>query len=204
MVPALKSLFHKILRSYWRLRAIPIFVLNRIRMPVDLSLGGPVAISSADREGVQIGRGVSIVSSSRYNRAGVNHPTQLVAGAGALLTIGDHTGISGASIYATVGISIGSHVNIGVNCSIYDTDFHPVEYLERRRQIPGNSAPVCLEDDVWLGANVIVLKGVTIGARSVIGAGSVVTKDVPPDCFAAGSPARVVRYLSRHPDAVAS
>ena len=54
------------------------------------------------------------------------------------------------------------------------------------------SAPVTIEDDVWIGTNCIILKGVTIGARSVIGAGSVVTKNIPADCIAAGNPCRVI------------
>jgi maltose O-acetyltransferase len=52
-----------------------------------------------------------------------------------------------------------------------------------------------IEDDVWIGANAIILKGVTIGARSIVGAGAVVSRDVPPDCVVAGNPARVVKEL---------
>ena len=58
------------------------------------------------------------------------------------------------------------------------------------------SAPITIEDDVWIGAHSIILEGVTIGARSVIGAGSVVTKSIPADCIAAGNPCRVIRMLS--------
>lgn len=57
------------------------------------------------------------------------------------------------------------------------------------------SAPVTIGDDVWIGANCIILKGVTIGARSVIGAGSIVTRDIPSDCIAAGTPAKVIKSL---------
>ena len=57
------------------------------------------------------------------------------------------------------------------------------------------SAPIVIEDDVWVGAHSIILKGVTIGARSIIGAGSVVTKNIPPDCVAAGNPCRVIKSL---------
>lgn len=57
------------------------------------------------------------------------------------------------------------------------------------------SAPVVIEDDVWVGAHCIILKGVTIGARSIIGAGSVVTKSIPADCVAAGNPCKVIKLL---------
>lgn len=77
-----------------------------------------------------------------------------------------------------------------------DNDVHQIDYAERRTS-KGiiQSSPVVIEDDVWLGANVIVLKGVTIGARSIIGAGSVVTKSIPADCIAAGNPARIIKHL---------
>ncbi|WP_353842259.1 DapH/DapD/GlmU-related protein [Mesorhizobium sp.] len=116
--------------------------------------------------------------------------------AGAVLVIGDDVGISGASIFCASSITIGDNVLIGVNCSIYDTDFHPVHWYDRRMSKAATSLPVRIGDDVWLSAGVIVLKGTSIGARSVIAAGSVVTKDIPPDTLAAGVPARPVRKLS--------
>ena len=145
---------------------------------------------------ISIGRNATIVSDSRFNRAGINHPTQLVAGSGAELIIGDDTGISGASIYAMERIKIGNHVLIGANCHIYDTDFHPMDWKQRRVSGPPATSPVKIEDDVWLAANVTVLKGVTIGARSVIAAGSIVTHDIPTDVLAGGIPAVVIKSLS--------
>ena len=86
-----------------------------------------------------------------------------------------------------------------------DTNAHQLDYLARRGQKSINKedkativqcAPIVIENDVWIGANCIVLKGVTIGARSVIGAGSLVTKSIPADCIAAGNPCKVIRRLS--------
>jgi maltose O-acetyltransferase len=74
-----------------------------------------------------------------------------------------------------------------------DNDFHRLE-PERRDEIPP-SAPIVLEEGVWLGVRVIVLRGVTIGAGSVVGAGSIVVRDVPPRSLAAGAPAKVIRTL---------
>ena len=103
----------------------------------------------------------------------------------------------GSNVYLNYGASIAAHllVRIGNGCTIgtyailMDNDFHGVE--QRHRTPP--SQPIVLEENVWLGARVIVLKGVTIGHDSVIGAGSVVTKDIPPRCVAAGVPARILR-----------
>ena len=72
-----------------------------------------------------------------------------------------------------------------------------MDYLIRRSSGEGTqSAPIIIEDDVWLGAQSIILKGVTVGARTIIGAGSVVTKSIPADCVAAGNPCKVIRKLN--------
>jgi acetyltransferase-like isoleucine patch superfamily enzyme len=118
------------------------------------------------------------------------------------ITIGNHVGMSSPCIWVRERLTIGNHVNIGGNCIILDTDTHQIDYLARRGEKPSDagdvrttvqSAPVTIEDDVWIGANCIILKGVTIGARSIIGAGSVVTKSIPADCIAAGNPCKVIR-----------
>lgn len=122
----------------------------------------------------------------------------------ATIIIGNHVGMSSPCIWINERLTIGNHVNIGGNCMILDTDVHQLDYLARRGGKPANlneptitvqTAPVTIEDDVWIGANCQILKGVTIGARSVIGAGSVVTKSIPADCIAAGNPCRVIRRI---------
>lgn len=169
------------------------FFLRGVRWPLGLSVRGPLGIAATGT--IQLGERITIINSSRYNRAGVNHPTQLVSAKGALLSIGDNVGISGASIFCVESIVIGNHVMIGASCRIYDTDFHALDHLERRVHKMPLPAPVVIEDDVWLCANVTVLKGVTIGARSVIAAGSIVTHDIPPDSLAGGIPAKTIRSL---------
>ena len=122
----------------------------------------------------------------------------------ATINIGNGVGLSSTCIWINERLTIGDHVKIGGNCVILDTDTHQIDYLTRRGEKSADvndittivqTAPITIEDDVWIGANCIILKGVTIGARSIIGAGSVVTKSVPADCIAAGNPCRVIREL---------
>ena len=162
--------------AYWCARARTQFFIRGVRWPRKLSVLGPMGLSARGR--ISIGDNVTIINDSKYNRAGISHPTQLVAGVGAKLSIGSHTGISGASIYAIKQIDVGNHVLIGANCHIYDNDFHPMDWKQRRSDGQPAAAPVKIGDDVWLCANVIVLKGVSIGPRTVVAAGSVVLNDL--------------------------
>ena len=93
------------------------------------------------------------------------------------------------------GITIGAHTLIGPNCQLLTPD-HPHDYLERRKTIE-TGLPIRIGDDCWFGANVVVCPGVTVGDRCVIGAGSVVTRSIPADSFAAGNPCRVIRALTQ-------
>jgi acetyltransferase-like isoleucine patch superfamily enzyme len=102
---------------------------------------------------------------------------------------------------ATELVEIGRDCAIGPGCYLTDHDHGMDPSLPPLGQ-PMISAPTRLGNEVWLGAHVIVLKGVTIGARAVVGAGSVVTKDIPADAVAIGAPARVVRLRSGKTNAV--
>lgn len=109
------------------------------------------------------------------------------------ISLGDYVLISpGTHIVSSEEISIGSNTMIASGCYISDSDWHDTydrtAELEKRR-------PIRIGENVWLGVRVIVGKGVTIGDNSIVGAGAVVTQDIPPNCIAAGNPARVVREL---------
>jgi acetyltransferase-like isoleucine patch superfamily enzyme len=145
---------------------------------------------------ITIGRRFKAISRIANNSVGVFQPVILKCFAGATLRIGDDVGISGSTVSATVRIEIGSRVLIGSGCLITDSDAHPV-HPDGRVTGKGRVAPVMIEDDVFLGARCIVLKGVSIGQGSVIGAGSVVSRSIPPFSIAAGNPAQVVGD-SRH------
>lgn len=169
-----------------------------IRIGSNAIIPGKVHISGNGN--ITIGSNLYFSSGDGVNPVCSNLHGTLHVDEGGKLVIGDNVGMSSTRIWAHRSIIIGNHVNIGGGVFITDTDAHPISWYKRRE---GNentlSAPVVIEDDVWIGAQVIVLKGVTIGARSVIGAGSVVTHSIPPDSLAVGSPCRVVRKLSSEP-----
>jgi maltose O-acetyltransferase len=111
------------------------------------------------------------------------------------IIIGDNVAINNAfSIESSVKVVIGNDVLIGVRCSIIDNDGHNLEIDKRNIGNP-EIAPVHIHQNVFLGSNVSILKGVTIGKNSIIGNGSVVTKNIPENVIAAGNPARVIRNL---------
>jgi acetyltransferase-like isoleucine patch superfamily enzyme len=110
------------------------------------------------------------------------------------LEIGERSLVNfGCSLVATELVRIGPQCQIGPYTMMLDNDYHRVE-PERRLERPP-SKPIIVEENVWIGARVIVMSGVTIGKDSCIGAGSVVTSDVPPRTLAAGVPARPIRTL---------
>ena len=149
---------------------------------------------------IRIGRKCCFRSARCSNIAGINRPVLLAARKSGRIEIGDHCGLSATVIVADTSVKIGNRVMIGVNCTIADTDFHPVAAEARFAGERGKTLPITIGDDVFIGMNSMVLKGVTIGRGSVIAAGSVVTKDLPPGVLAGGVPAKVIRRL---PDAEA-
>jgi acetyltransferase-like isoleucine patch superfamily enzyme len=96
------------------------------------------------------------------------------------------------TFYDLGGLAIGDDVMIGPNVSLI-TSGHPLEPSQRRTATIGK--PIVIEKNVWIAAGAIVIGGVTVGENSVVAAGSVVTKDIPPNCLAGGNPARIIRSI---------
>lgn len=148
--------------------------------------------STGLRGRVQVERAGEIVLGERVFLRATVAPIEFVAKPGGRIEIGDGAFINyGASITAYEAVRIGRDCNIGHYVFICDNDEHDIY---DKRAIPP-SRPVILEDRVWLGTRVQVLKGVRIGHDSVVGAGSVVTSDIPPRSIAVGSPARILRHF---------
>jgi acetyltransferase-like isoleucine patch superfamily enzyme len=123
--------------------------------------------------------------------------------------IGDNCYFTNAILLCELELRIGSYVVIGWNATIADTDFHPLEPAARvadaiacsplgkgRVRPEVSKRAVIIEDDVWIGPNAAVLKGVRIGAGAFIEAGSLVTRDVPPRARVLGNPAQVIGEMS--------
>jgi acetyltransferase-like isoleucine patch superfamily enzyme len=160
-----------------------------------LQLGSAPMVQRHRDATIRLGNDVVILNTLAENLAGIAHRTVLCATRpGAELVIGNRVGISGAVLYAWRRIEIGDRVAIGAGAEVYDSDFHPLDPAARDRGDPSQVgvAPVVIESDAWLCARCMVLKGVTIGRAAVVGAGAVVTKDVPAGAIVAGAPARVV------------
>jgi len=114
----------------------------------------------------------------------------------ALIKIGDHCGMSGVVIGAKESITIGNHAMIGANVLITDFDWHAIDATARNRGESSKSRPVRISDNVFIGTASIILKGVSIGENSVIGANSVVTSNIPANVIAAGNPCKIVSKLT--------
>lgn len=162
-------------------------------------LVGKPAIERAQNARIIIGKGVTLISESTANTAGINHPVILSAeGPNSIIRIGDGVGISGASIVTCSEINIGEDTMIGANCNIYGTDFHctePEKRLTQENTAAALTAPITIGKRCWLASNVTVLKGVTIGDEAVVGAMSLVTKDVEPRSIVAGVPIKKIRSI---------
>jgi len=162
----------------WRIHGLPIIQKHRASLMV-------------------FGPGLQLRSFVRSNPLGPNHPVILTTrSGGARLEVGENFAMTGGALCAASRIKIGDNVAVGANSVIVDTDFHPIDpELRKSNSSDGKCAEVIIEDDVFIGMNCLILKGVTIGRGSIIGAGSVVTGNVPSGVIFAGNPARLIRGL---------
>ena len=116
---------------------------------------------------------------------------------GSKIIIGNNVGISGATLNSAEEIRIEDNVLIGSGSIISDTNSHPIEYDYRviNDMSKTKTAPIHIKEGAFIGARCLILKGVTIGAHSIVGAGSVVTKSIPDNCIVGGNPAEIIRKL---------
>lgn len=161
--------------------------LSRGRPSVKVTLGGKFIV----------GEKLVINNGTYYNKIGRQQVCYFVVGPKGTLSIGDYVGISSTAIICQNSITIGNHVKLGGNVVIYDSDFHSLNSADRSKLNEdvslAETRPVIIEDHAFIGAHSTILKGVTIGRCSIVGAGSVVTKSIPSGEIWAGNPARFIR-----------
>jgi acetyltransferase-like isoleucine patch superfamily enzyme len=175
-----------------RLRLLGVKVAGRARF-----VGAPIIALARDSE-IEICDNALLISRCFATALGVSHRIVLrTLSSRARIHIGEHSGLSGATICAINSVTVGPQSMLGADVLVMDTDFHPIN-SQNRRHAPveeASSAPVAIGTNVFIGARSIVLKGVSIGDNSVIGAGSVVNGSIPSNVIAAGNPCRIIKSI---------
>jgi len=192
-----ESFLFELRLAYLRRRQI------QIEYGTNLQLVGLPRLQLVQNSELRIGDQCIFRSKPESNPIGLDQPvTFCTLLATAKILIGDRVGISGGTLCARQLIEIGSGTLIGANTYIFDHDFHAIDPIARATDDYSSvrSAPVRIGSNVFIGTRSIILKGVTIGDNSVIGAGSVVTQSIPCNVVAAGNPCTVRCQLKANDD----
>lgn len=144
---------------------------------------------------IEIGDGVTLNSRNYGYHLNMHSPVKLMADRpDARIVIGDNSRIHGSCIHAYKSVSIGKNCLVAANCQIFDSNGHEISFgdVPNRIHTQSEGRPIVIEDNVWIGANTLVMPGVRIGQGSVISAGSIVKSDIPPMVIAGGNPAALI------------
>ncbi len=180
-------------------------IYNRLRLKLygikygkHCVIHGKLYIKLHPSANVTIGNNFYCSSGQNVNALSANKRGGIYATENSTVKVGNNVGMSSVVLWAHSDITIEDYVKIGANTIIMDTDSHNLDHLLRRNQYTdwGPAIPVLIKQDAFIGANCMILKGVTIGERSIVAAGSIVRRDVPSDCIVAGNPAVVVKRLT--------
>nr|WP_288812022.1 acyltransferase [uncultured Sphingobacterium sp.] len=178
--------------------ASALFYVNGVKHGSITCYGLPYITVSLDGHCL-IGNGLLMCGGARFSSTNDNRPSKIIVRGKGTLNIGENLGMTATTIYVQESITIGKNVKLGGGSQIFDTNFHSLDPLiraSREDSKNAKSAPVVIEDNVFIGTNCIVGKGVTIGENSIVAAGSVVTKSIPPNEIWGGNPARQIRKLN--------
>ena len=168
---------------------------RRLKINKPYSVWGNIRFLLLGPGHISIGKEFHAVSCRKRSIFTLFSPCHLAIIGNGRIDIGKHVGLNGTTIAARDKVSIGDYTMIGPNTLILDHDGHSPWPPRSRWMTSGTSAPIVIEQDVWIGMNCIILKGVTIGCGSIIAAGSVVIKDVEPNSLYAGNPAIKIKSL---------
>lgn len=180
-----------------KVRCVILFKGNNVSYKNFTTSGTPYIMVA--RGGVcQIGNHFAMNNGIKGNPIGCYRKCTVFVDRSAELVIGEHVGISQAAIICHKKITIGDYVKIGGGVCIYDTDFHSLDPAIRKGPDDlknRKEKQVVIKDNAFIGAYSLILKGVTIGENSIVGAGSVVTESIPDNQIWAGSPAKFIRNI---------
>jgi Acetyltransferase (isoleucine patch superfamily) len=179
-------LFIEKLMTYIRLNA------HGVHFESDIKIAGLIYVSNAGE--IHISSGVKINSTLFKNPIGVNR-CSFATEKNAVIYIGKNVGMTSVVIYAKEEVIVGDNVFLGAGVKIYDTDFHSLEFKDRSElgDINAKSKKVILNEGCFIGSNATILKGVVVGSKSIVGAGSIVTTSIPASEVWAGVPARFIK-----------
>lgn len=172
-----------------------ILLLNGVKYGTGVRVFGIPRIEN--KGSITLGNNMRLISAKcGYNSGNLTGGVFLRTSKSGSITTGDEVYLNGTAIISEEEVKLGNRIMIGANTVIMDTNSHNVPYKNRlRRWDKISRKKVVIEDDVWIGANCFILKGVTIGKGSIIGAGSVVNNDVKPFSVYAGNPAVFVKEI---------
>lgn len=161
--------------------------------------GWPIIGYMSKNPSIKFGKNINMISNIQFSRSGIYHPCLIkLISEDAELEIGDNVGLNGAAVSVMTKIVIGNNCLIGANAMISDTDYHPINPDNRRfSKEKIGTKPIIIGNNVFIGRNAMILKGVTIGDNSIIGAGSVVSKSIPPNEIWAGNPAKFIKKIEQ-------
>lgn len=195
---AIKRILRYLKRTQWIIVFLK-FKLNRVKFFIDFESNGIPVTAIGLNAKISIGHKFMMNNGFSDILIGRQQPCFFVVPQKGELIIGNNVGISATAIVCWNRIEIKDNVRIGGGTVIYDTDFHSLNYQDRlsfiEKQENIKTAPILIKESAFIGANCTILKGVTIGEKSIIGACSVVAKDVPANEVWAGNPAKFIRKI---------
>lgn len=182
------------------IKNIFLFKLNQTNVGFGLRVRGPIKLEIKKGAELIIGNNFTLVSGLMLNPLGRNLRSCIRVDENAKIVIGDNVGMSCITLWAKKEIIIGDNVKIGADVFVLDSDMHSLDFQFRRSPetdvANAKSNGIYISDDVFVGTRSIICKGVTIGKRSIIGAGSVVVSNIPDDEIWGGNPARFLKKLN--------